>query len=66
MSFRAHLARIWRRRFLIAAITLLAGMVAFGVAGRHSRTQYTGTATLFDRVAEQFSGPNRHPGHRVC
>ena len=46
MSVRAHLARIWRRRFLVAAITLLAGVVAFGVAGRHSGTQYTGTATL--------------------
>jgi polysaccharide biosynthesis transport protein len=46
ISFGAHLARIWRRRFLIATITLLAGMVAFGVAGRHARTQYTGTATL--------------------
>ena len=46
MSFRAHLARIWRRRFLVAAITLLAGLAAFGVAGRHSHSQYTGTATL--------------------
>jgi hypothetical protein len=46
MSLRAHLARIWRRRFLVAAITLLAGLVAFGFAGRHSGTQYTGTASL--------------------
>jgi hypothetical protein len=46
MSIRAHLARIWRRRFLVAAITLLAGLAAFGVAGRHSGTKYTGTATL--------------------
>ena len=57
MSFRAHLARIWRRRFLIAAITLLAGMVAFGVAGRHSRTQYTGTATLLTVL--QNSSPDQ-------
>lgn len=46
MSPRAHLARIWRRRFLVAATTLLAGLVAFGVAVRHSGTQYTGTSTL--------------------
>ena len=46
MSFRAHLARIWGRRFLVAAITLLAGLAALGVAGRHSHSQYTGTATL--------------------
>ena len=46
MSFRAHLARIWRRRFLVATITLLAGLLAFGVAGRHSGTHYTGTASL--------------------
>jgi hypothetical protein len=56
MSFRAHLARIWRRRFLVAVITLLAGLAAFGVAGRHSGTQYTGTATLItvsDNSADQ-------------
>jgi hypothetical protein len=46
MSFRANLARIWRRRFLVAAITLLAGLMAFGFAGRHHGTQYTGTATV--------------------
>jgi capsular polysaccharide biosynthesis protein len=46
MSFRAHLVRIWRRRLLIAAITLLAGLVAFGATVRHSGTRYTGTATL--------------------
>jgi polysaccharide biosynthesis transport protein len=46
MSPRAHLARIWRRRFLVAATTLLAGLVAFGVAIRHSGTEYTGTSTL--------------------
>lgn len=46
MSPRAHLARIWRRRFLVAATTLLAGLVAFGVAVRHSGTQYTGSSTL--------------------
>ena len=32
MSFGAHLARIWRRRFLVAAITLLAGLVAHASA----------------------------------
>jgi polysaccharide biosynthesis transport protein len=57
ISFGAHLARIWRRRFLIAAITLLAGMVAFGVAGRHARTQYTGTATLL--TVSQNSSPDQ-------
>ncbi len=57
ISFGAHLARIWRRRFLIATITLLAGMVAFGVAGRHSRTQYTGTATLL--TVSQNSSPDQ-------
>ena len=57
MSFQAHLARIWRRRLLIAAITLLAGMVAFGVAKRHSGTQYTGTATLI--TMSQNSGPDQ-------
>ena len=46
MSFEAHLARLWRRRFLIAAVTLLAGLVAFGATVRHSGTRYTGTATL--------------------
>ena len=46
MSFGAHLARIWRGRFFVAVIALLAGLVAFGAAGRHSGTQYTGTATL--------------------
>ena len=57
MSFGAHLARIWRRRFLVAAITLLAGLVAFGVAERHSGTQYTGTATLV--TASQNSSPDQ-------
>ena len=57
MSFRAHLARIWRRRFLVAAITLLAGLVAFGVAKRHSGTQYTGTATLI--TVSQNSSPDQ-------
>ena len=57
MSFRAHLARIWRRRFLVAAITLLAGLVAFGVATRHSGTQYTGTATLI--TVSQNSSPDQ-------
>ena len=46
MSFPAHLARIWRRRFLVAAIALLAALLAVGVAKRHSGTQYTGNATL--------------------
>ena len=57
MSFEAHLARIWRRRFLVAAITLLAGLVAFGAAGRHSGTQYTGTATLI--TVSQNSSPDQ-------
>ena len=46
MSFGAHLARIWRRWFVVAAITLLAGLLAFGSAGRHAGTEYTSTATL--------------------
>jgi succinoglycan biosynthesis transport protein ExoP len=46
MSFEAHLARIWRRRFLVATITLLAGLLAFGATVRHSGARYTGTATL--------------------
>src|SRR5215471_21462290 len=57
MSFGAHLARIWRRRFLVAAITLLAGLVAFGGAARHSGTQYTGTATLI--TVSQNSSPDQ-------
>jgi hypothetical protein len=54
MSPRAHLARIWRRRFLVAATTLLAGLVAFGVGIRHSGTEYTGTSTLLT-VSENSS-----------
>ncbi len=46
MSFGAHLARIWRRWFLVVPIALLAGLVAFGSAARHAHTQYVGTATL--------------------
>ena len=57
MSPGGHFARIWRRRFLIAATTLLAGLVAFGVAGRHSGTQYTGTATLI--TLTQNSSPDQ-------
>ena len=57
MSFRAHLARIWRRRFLIAVIVLLSGLLAFGVAGRHSGTQYTGTATAL--TVSQNSSPDQ-------
>ena len=57
MSFRAHVARIWRRRFLVAVITLLAGLMAFGVAARHSGTQYTGTATLI--TVSQNSSPDQ-------
>ena len=57
MSPRAHLARIWRRRFLIAATTLLAGLVAFGVAGRHSGTRYTGTASVVTET--QNSSPDQ-------
>ena len=57
MSFEAHLARIWRRRFLVATITLLAGLMAFGVAKRHSGTKYTGTATLV--TVSQNSSPDQ-------
>ena len=57
MSFGAHLARIWRRRFLVAAITLLAGLLAFGSAARHSGTQYTGTATMM--TLTQNSSPDQ-------
>jgi succinoglycan biosynthesis transport protein ExoP len=57
MSFGAHLARIWRRRFLVAAITILAGLVAFGLAGRHAGTHYTGTATVI--TASQNSSPDQ-------
>ncbi len=57
MSFGAHVARVWRRRFLVAAITLLAALVAFGVAKRHSGTQYTGTATLI--AVSQNSSPDQ-------
>ena len=57
MSFRAHLARIWRRRFLVAAITLLAGLVAFGFAGRHSGTRYTSIASLI--TVSQNSSPDQ-------
>jgi polysaccharide biosynthesis transport protein len=57
MSFGAHLARIWRRRFLVAAITLLAGLVAFGAAARHAGTQYTGTSTLI--TVSQNSSPDQ-------
>ena len=57
MSFEAHLARIWRRRFLVATIALLAGLMAFGVAKRHSGTKYTGTATLV--TASQNSSPDQ-------
>ena len=46
MNFGAHLDRIWRRWFVVAAITLLAGLVAFGSAGRHAHTEYTSTASL--------------------
>ena len=54
MSVGAHFARIWRRRFLVAAITLLAALVAFGSAARHAGTQYTGTSTLIT-VSENSS-----------
>jgi hypothetical protein len=57
MSFGAHLARIWRRRFLVAAITVLAGLLAFGGAARHSSTQYTSTATLM--TLTQNSSPDQ-------
>jgi len=57
MSFGAHLARIWRRRLLVAGITLFAGLVAFAVAGRHAGMRYTGTATLV--TASQNSSPDQ-------
>ena len=57
MSFGAHLDRIWRRWFLVAAITLIAGLVAFGTAARHAGTEYTGTATLIP--ASQNSSPDQ-------
>jgi succinoglycan biosynthesis transport protein ExoP len=57
MSFEAHLARIWRRRFLVATIALLAGLMAFAAAARHSGTKYTGTATLV--TASQNSSPDQ-------
>ena len=57
MSFEAHLARIWRRRFLVAAITLLAGLAAFGATVRHSGTRYTGTTTLI--TVDQNSSPDQ-------
>ena len=57
MSFGAHLARIWRRRFLVAVITLLAGLLAFGVSVRHTGTQYTGIATLI--TVSQNSSPDQ-------
>jgi hypothetical protein len=57
VSFQAHLARIWRRRFLVATITLLAGLVAYGATARHSGTQYTGTATLI--TASQNGTPDQ-------
>jgi len=57
MSFGAHLARIWRLWFLVAAITLLAGLVAFGSAGRHAGTEYTSTATL--TTTYQNSSPDQ-------
>jgi hypothetical protein len=55
VSFRAHFGRIWKRRFLVAAIALLAGLLAFGVAHRHPGTMYTGTATL---IAVSDSSPD--------
>jgi len=57
MSFGAHLARIWRRWFLVVPITLLAGLVAFGSAARHAHTQYVGTATL--TAISQNSSPDQ-------
>jgi polysaccharide biosynthesis transport protein len=57
MSFGAHLARIWRRRFLVAAIALLAALLAVGVSMRHKGTQYTGTATLI--TVSQNSSPDQ-------
>ncbi|TVY99736.1 hypothetical protein EAS64_41580 [Trebonia kvetii] len=57
MSFGAHLARIWRRWFLVVIITLLAGLAAFGSAARHAGTEYTGTATL--TTVSQNSSPDQ-------
>src|ERR1700761_1854799 len=51
MSLGAHLARIRSRWFLVAAVTLLAGLVAFGVSERHAGTHYTGTATIVTQSA---------------
>lgn len=51
MSLGAHLARIRSRWFLVVAITLLAGLVAFGVSERHAGTHYTGTATIVTQSA---------------
>lgn len=51
MSLGAHLARIRSRWFLVAAITLLAGLVAFGVGERHAGTKYTDTAALVTQSA---------------
>ena len=42
---------------LVAVITLLAGLMAFGAAARHSGTQYTGTATLI--TVTQNSSPDQ-------
>ncbi len=51
MSLGAHLARIRSRWFLVAAITLLAGLAAFGVSERHAGTHYTGRATIVTQSA---------------
>lgn len=57
MSFGAHLARIWRRRFLVAAVTLLAGLAAFLATSGHAGTRYTGNATLI--TLSQNSSPDQ-------
>jgi hypothetical protein len=57
MSFGAHVARIWRRRFLVAVIALLAALLAVGVSMRHKGTQYTGIATLI--TVSQNSSPDQ-------
>jgi succinoglycan biosynthesis transport protein ExoP len=57
MSFGVHVARIWRRRFLVAVIALLAALLAVGVSMRHKGTQYTGIATLI--TVSQNSSPDQ-------
>ena len=66
MSFGAHLARIWRRWFLVVPITVLAGLVAFGSRRATCRYAVHRHRDADRHVGEQFSGPNSRPVHRVC